>query len=122
MFLRYSPAALTQPREELEGWARRLSQELTELSASAAQARETVMTGLKAMDYSGFMETHVLGDEVTFYATMTLAYRAIPAPEGADSRFSPECIDAARLTMRAHYRCITRITRGDYLKAIYVHW
>ena len=27
------------------------------------------MKGLKAMDYSGFMETHVLGDEVTFYAT-----------------------------------------------------
>lgn len=93
-----------------------------DLSASAAQARSTVMAGLKAMHYTRFMEIHVLGDEVSFYSTLTLAYRAIPAPEGAPSRFCEECIDAARLAMRAHNHCISRITQADYLKAVYVHW
>ena len=92
------------------------------MSASAAQARGTVLDGLKAMDYTGFMEIFVAGDEVAFYSTLTLAYRAIPAPEGAPSRFCGECIEAARLGIRAHNHCITRITQADYLKAVYVHW
>lgn len=103
-------------------WARRLSQELMDSSGSAAEARSSVMEGLKAMRYTGFMEIHVLGDEVAFYSTLTLAYRAIPAPEGAPSRFCQECIDVARLAMRAHNHCIARITQADYLKAVYVHW
>ncbi|SPO07316.1 related to C6 transcription factor [Cephalotrichum gorgonifer] len=118
----YSPAALSQPREEHENWARRLSKELTDLSASAAEAREATLTGLRSIGEPGFMELHVLGDEVTFYSTITLAYRAIPAPEGSPSRFCQECIDAARLTMRAHQHCMSRITQGDHLKAVYVHW
>ena len=80
------------------------------------------MADLRAMDYSGFIENHVLGDEVTFYSTLALAYRAIPAPEGAPSRFCQECIDAARLSIKAHNHCMERITQADYLKAVHVHW
>lgn len=92
------------------------------MSADASQAREAAMVGIKAMDYRGFLEIQILGDEVSFYSTLTLAYRAISAPEGVPSRFCQECIDAARRAMGAHLNCMSQITQGGYLKAIYVHW
>lgn len=64
----------------------------------------------------------VKGDEVQFLTTLTLVYRAIPAPKGSPSRFCKECLDTARKAIQVHQESIGLLHYGTYVKSIYVHW
>lgn len=74
------------------------------------------------MSVSHLVDIHVKGDEVQLLSTMTLVYRAIPAPEGSLSRFCDECVDVARRAMQKHLSCMELVRRDTHAKAIYVHW
>ncbi|CRK34240.1 hypothetical protein BN1723_018543, partial [Verticillium longisporum] len=71
--------------------------------AAASQAREQAMFGFKALNASALIDIHLRGDELTHQSTLTLIYRAIPAPEGSPSRFTQECIETARFAMQIHH-------------------
>lgn len=77
---------------------------------------------LKTLNTSEIVDVFIKGDQVQFNVTMTLVYRAIPAPEGSPSRFCNECLDSARKAMQSHQECISLMKYGSYIKSIYVHW
>ncbi|KAE9582028.1 hypothetical protein CGMCC3_g1959 [Colletotrichum fructicola] len=119
----YSPLALGQSQEERLETVRRLEAEQKSIMAAASHVREQALFGLKALNASSILDIHLRGDELTFQSTLTLIYRALPAPEGSSTRFSQECIETARFAMQLHLECMQRIAEeGRHLKAVYVHW
>ncbi|KAJ0166254.1 putative transcriptional regulatory protein PB24D3.01 [Colletotrichum tanaceti] len=119
----YSPLALNQSQEERIETVRRLENEQKTIIAAASQVREQALFGLKALNASSILDIHLRGDELTFHSTLTLIYRALPAPEGSPTRFTQECIDTARFSMQLHLECMQKIAEeGRHLKAVYIHW
>lgn len=84
--------------------------------------RDETKAYLKSINSNSLVEMFVQGDEVQFLTTLTLVYRAMPASEGSPSRFSQECLDTARQTIKLHMECIKSMCYGTYMKSIYVHW
>lgn len=122
-YIRYSPAALAKPEAERVETARRLEMEQRKVMSEASQVREQALFGLKALNASALIDVHLRGDELSFHSTLTLIYRAIPAPPGSPSRFTSDCIATARLAMQLHEECMQQIAEeGKHLKAVYVHW
>ena len=74
------------------------------------------------MKASHLVDIHVKGDEVQLLSTLTLVYRAIPAPEGSVSRFCDECVDSARRAVVKHQACMQLVSQEAYVKTIYLHW
>lgn len=86
-------------------------------------------------DLYGGDKGHVLGldyheiarysDRVIGLSMLTLIYRSIAPEKQSSSAFCPECIDAARNTLREHDRCVSLITKAGgkmvYLEA-YINW
>lgn len=119
---RYSPSALSKPRAEVAECARQLGEEQKAVTAEAARARDEAFAGVRGAHESRLLDVHLKGDELTFYTTLTLIYRAIPAPEGSPSSFAADCVDAARVAMRIHHECMDMMGSNTYLHAIYIHW
>lgn len=120
---RFSPVALAKPMSERVAAARKLELEQKEIMAVASQTREEALFGYKALSGSVLIDLHLRGDELSFYSTLVLIYRALPAPEGSPTRFTPECIDTSRLAMALHLECMQRLAdEKQHLKTIYVHW
>lgn len=119
---RYSPAALSLPPSALCERALELAAECKNLEQEIGNTRAETSAYLRNLNTSEIVEVFVRGDEVQFHATLTLVYRAIPAPEGSPSRFCFECLEAARKAMKAHQDCISLMKFGTYIKSIYVHW
>ncbi|KAL3297039.1 fungal specific transcription factor domain-containing protein [Colletotrichum asianum] len=118
-----SPLALGQSQEERLETVRRLEAEQKSIMAAASHVREQALFGLKALNASSILDIHLRGDELTFQSTLTLIYRALPAPEGSSTRFSQECIETARFATQLHLECMQRIAEeGRHLKAVYIHW
>lgn len=84
-------------------------------------SREETKAYLKSINSTSLVEVFIKGDEVQFLTTLTLVYRAIPAPDGSASRFCIECLETARKTLREHHG-ITLLASTSYVKAIHVHW
>ncbi|KAH7126202.1 hypothetical protein EDB81DRAFT_889900 [Dactylonectria macrodidyma] len=118
----YSPDALARPQSELAERARVLAAQCVRVEAEASEARKMAVASLERIKASHLVDIHVKGDEVQLLATVTLVYRAIPAPEGSLSRFCDECIQVARRAMQKHLDCMELVRREAYAKAIYVHW
>lgn len=119
---RYSPAALSLPPSALCERALELAAQCKSLENEIGTTRAETSTYLRNLNTSEIVEVFVRGDEVQFHATLTLVYRAIPAPEGSPGRFCFECLESARKAMKAHQDCIALMKFGSYIKSIYVHW
>lgn len=119
---RYSPIALTLPPSALSERALELASRCRTLESEIGGMRIETTTYLRSLNTSEIVEVLLMGDEVQFHATLTLVYRAVPAPEGSPSRFCLECLDSARKAMKAHQSCIALMKFGSHIKSIYVHW
>ncbi|RMJ15877.1 hypothetical protein CDV36_004479 [Fusarium kuroshium] len=117
----YSPAALAVHPSELARRAEELAIECRILAVEGKAVQEEAFAYLRKINSSALVDLFVQGDEVQFLATLTLVYRAIPAPPGSPSRFSNECLETARRTMRRHRETVAMLNYGAYMKAIYVH-
>lgn len=73
----------------------------------------------------GYHEIARYSDRVIGLSMLTLIYRSIAPEKQSSSAFCPECIDAARNTLREHDRCVSLITKAGgkmvYLEA-YINW
>lgn len=118
----YSPAALASPQSALVARAGALAEDVLRLEDRAARSRESAYAYMQKMNSSDVVDLFIRGDEVQFYVTLTLCYRVIPAPEGSPSRFSDDCLNAARMAIRAHMDCVAKIDVSSFTKAIYAHW
>ncbi|KAI0903885.1 fungal-specific transcription factor domain protein [Ustulina deusta] len=115
----YSPGALRQPdplRTEQVGVLAAEQRRLMASTVALFREFETAVDGEARM----FALT-LKSDEVSFLASLSLTYRALP-PNGARSRtFADECIDAARASMRCHLEAIAMMDEQS-LKIVYIHW
>ncbi|KAM5385589.1 hypothetical protein ACJZ2D_000788 [Fusarium nematophilum] len=118
----YSPAALALPQSDLAERARILGAECGQLELESAHHRTRMASLLEGTATSSLLQVHVKGDEVQLLSIKTLIYRALPPPTGSGSRFSVECVDAARSAMQQHLECMTTINSDIAIKSIYVHW
>lgn len=119
---RYSPSALSSHTQELQRRAQALAVECRDLEAQSNATRSETVAYLRTINSNSLVDIFIQGDEVQLLTTLTLVYRAIPAPEGSPSRFSQECLDTARQAMKVHQECIRSLCYGSYMKSIYVHW
>ncbi|KAM5356856.1 hypothetical protein ACJ41O_003502 [Fusarium nematophilum] len=116
------PAALALPQSDLAERARILGAECGQLELESAHHRTRMASLLEGTATSSLLQVHVKGDEVQLLSIKTLIYRALPPPTGSGSRFSVECVDAARSAMQQHLECMTTINSDIAIKSIYVHW
>lgn len=86
------------------------------------KTRPETLAYLQSLKASSILDVFLKGDEVQFNVTLTLVYRAIPAPPGSISKFSTECLEAARKAIVAHQECIEMFKFGTYMQSIYAHW
>lgn len=69
------------------------------------------------------IEFVVASDDVLYYSILTLIYRAIPAPKGAKSTFTPACVAAARTALQKHDGCMAMLRPyGSLLVNLYIQW
>ncbi|KAI0522098.1 hypothetical protein F5B22DRAFT_660463 [Xylaria bambusicola] len=115
----YSPGALRQPDTVRIEQVNLLAAEQQRLMASTVSLLREFET---AVDGEARMFALTLkSDEVSFLASLSLTYRALP-PNGPRSRtFADECIDAARASMRCHLEA-TAMMDEQSLKIVYIHW
>jgi hypothetical protein len=62
-----------------------------------------------------------LSEMVTYYGTLSLVYRAIPAEDGTGP-FVPECVEAGREALQYHTECMQISKEHPEVQAGYVHW
>ncbi|KAF5678495.1 C6 transcription factor [Fusarium heterosporum] len=118
----FCPAALAQPPAVLVERALSLAAQCRQVEAEAQQSREMAIASLEKIGASPLVDVHLKGDEVQLLSTMTLIYRAIPAPEGSASRFCDECIDTARRATNTHLACMELVRKDPHARNMYVHW
>ena len=128
--LLYSPIALSRTPEEQEICARSLAQELVDLTMDVGAVHDAAMAMPSSSEaatpakgkITGMNDMHPYVDKISIYTTLTLAYRAIPAPHESPSRFCPECVDAARYSIVLHQQAMELLKPDAYFQAIYIHW
>ncbi|KAI0531635.1 fungal-specific transcription factor domain protein [Xylaria digitata] len=115
----YSPGALRQPEQMRTEQVNILAAEQQRLMASTVSLFREFENSPEG---EGRMFALTLkSDEVSFLASLSLTYRALP-PNGPRSRaFADECIDAARASMRVHLEA-TAMMDQQSLKIVYIHW
>lgn len=64
----------------------------------------------------------ILSDELLHWASLTLAYRAIPSPPGSPSTFNPECIHAARRAFECHFEYMSLAGDNVGVKTSFLRW
>jgi hypothetical protein len=99
-----------------------LAAQCREVEAEAYESRGMAIASLEKIGASPLVDIHVKGDEVQLLSTMTLIYRAIPAPEGSSSRFCDECIETARRATHTHLACMELVRKDLHARNMYVHW
>jgi hypothetical protein len=119
---RYSPAALARSSLETMQRAQALAAKCRAHEEETGKIRLETLAYLQSVKASSILDVFLKGDEVQFNVTLTLVYRAIPAPPGSVSKFSVECLEAARKAIVAHQECIEMFKFGTYMQSIYAHW
>lgn len=115
----YSPGALRQPEDQRAQQVRQLAAEQNHLMS---ETRQLLREFEGSTDSEGRMFALTLkSDEVSYFQSLALTYRALP-PNGPRSRtFADECIDMARASMRCHHEAMDMM-EDQSLKIVYIHW
>ncbi|KAF5010763.1 hypothetical protein FDECE_3093 [Fusarium decemcellulare] len=121
--LLYSPDSVTQPDDvrrfrvqTLVGSLQDISRRTKELNGQRLQEAKKTLG-----DY--FMDFIVVSDDVLRLSLLTLIYRASPLPPNSRATFIPECVEAARATLRRHQDCMDLLGQGNsFYFPSYVHW
>ncbi|KAK3372107.1 hypothetical protein B0H63DRAFT_401547 [Podospora didyma] len=121
----YSPMALTKPVEHRAEAARQIILRVDEL----ARDREILVLHMRGkglisgdMRNPYSMDMCFMSDEVMHYASLSLIYRALPAPPGVPGTFNTECITSARKAFKKHHECMQLISKNTGMTAGYIHW
>ncbi|PHH67794.1 hypothetical protein CDD80_520 [Ophiocordyceps camponoti-rufipedis] len=118
----YSRAAAAKSHKDLVRSAEALAVECRELEIESSAYRKRLYGCHAGLRSSDVVHLFLRGDEIQFLATLTLVYRMVPASESSISRFSNECLEAARRAMRVHQECVRFIDHSNCVKSIYIHW
>ncbi|KJZ75275.1 hypothetical protein HIM_05201 [Hirsutella minnesotensis 3608] len=120
----YSPAAQSTSQPQLIDRARMLAEDARSLQVESEECRTLLHSYLQAVNSSGIGDMILRGHEAQFHVTFALVFQYIPraVPQVERSRFSEECLAAARQAMMVHRDCARLPDPGSYLRAVYIHW
>jgi hypothetical protein len=134
----YSPTALAGPAEQRVEAAGQLVEALKQMQSEhdliIDQLRTEGRLPLGADKPVGSIGTPVSNvgqleiemvmksDQVSYWSSLTLIYRAIPSAPGFPSTFNAECIQAARMAFECHHQCIKLTENSIFMTAGYLHW
>jgi len=131
----YSPGSMGRPAELRIEAARTLAEEVKVLAREsdnlnkrmADEDRHLATTGgNKAAGNApvGFYTIDLVlkSDEVWYWSTLALVYRAIPAGRGLSSTLNMECIEASRKATSIHLECMELTEGSKFTQAAYLHW
>lgn len=132
----YSPEALTQPMAKRIQIVHELAADVHVMLAESNRLLEVLkdMAGYEKKQLRTYIQT-LKSDEVSFYSTLALVYRALPpalpqqqqhqlalGTPGAVSRtFANECVDNARVAIRVHLEAMD-IMDDAVLQVAHLHW
>lgn len=117
----YSPGALRQSEGARSQQVQLLERELQFLLRETWKLLDDVRAQNAGKDGRSF-EIILKSDEVSYYSSLALAYRALPPSGTGRSRaFADECLEAARAAMRSHEEAIGMIDDLS-LRVVYMHW
>jgi len=127
----FSPAALTRPPHLRAESARELICKLDDLMRRVGTERDAAGFSLPGSGEPSLIDPNnpnpfsldmaAASDDVMFYATMALVYRAIPNETGSGGSLHPGCIDAARRAFERHDDCMN-MTSDNLVRSGYIHW
>ncbi|KAK3331291.1 hypothetical protein B0H66DRAFT_94539 [Apodospora peruviana] len=119
----YSPGALLKPLDQRIATARTLAEEIKVLAKRSSDLEKQVLGPGKVANggqpvgmYS--LDLVLRSDEVSYWSTLALVCRAIPA---AGPGTNVECVEAARRATALHHECL-QLTESTFTKAAYLHW
>ncbi|KAH8883201.1 hypothetical protein GQ53DRAFT_732750 [Thozetella sp. PMI_491] len=127
----YSPAGLARPPEQRTQSAQLLIEKAKLIEKRATEVGEAMRQehmaeanpDLVDKEWRAMtMDLLLKSDDVSYWATLTLLYRAMPSTPGLPSTFNPECIDAARMAFKYHQECMEVAPSSVFMKAGYIHW
>ncbi|KXX75460.1 Protein STB5 [Madurella mycetomatis] len=122
----YSPAALARPPEQRAESARQLVQMMLNLTKEKEPLMRQIRDRLQQTNVNAnspfSIDMAILSDELLHWASLTLAYRAIPSPPGSPSTFNPECIHAARRAFECHFEYMALAGDNVGVKTSFVRW
>ncbi|KAJ5201789.1 uncharacterized protein N7498_006452 [Penicillium cinerascens] len=114
----YSPVALSQPERDRILHASRLASDMRRIIAKSSKP-----INQNSDEESIFQFILRQSNEISHLSTLTLIYRAIPAPDNSDSTFVADCVETARAALESHESCIAQLKKADdRIKASYTHW
>ncbi|KAI0130377.1 fungal-specific transcription factor domain-containing protein [Xylariales sp. AK1849] len=117
----YSPGAL---RQSDAGRSQQVQLVVSDLQFLLRRTLE-LLHDVRVQDYGkeGRMYEIILkSDEVSYYSSLSLAYRALPPSGTGRSRtFADECLESARAAMRSHQEAMAMMDDTS-LQIVYLHW
>ncbi len=127
----YSPAALARlPEQRVEAAQmlvaalKQVVQQADELAVAVRQ--QEAASGAKEVDDKNWramtLDCILKSDDVSYWSSLTLIYRAIPGTPGLASTFNQECIEAARMAFQCHQECVELMSGSPFMMAGYLHW
>lgn len=127
----FSPAALKKPPSARAWSASELIRQLNDLMRRVRMERDAAGFSLAGSGGPSLndpnnpnpfsLDMAAASDDVMFYATMALVYRAIPNELGPRGWLHPGCIEAARRAVERHHDCMN-MTSDNLVRSGYIHW
>lgn len=123
----YSPGALRQSESSRIEHVRALAAEQQELMAHMYAVGAELSRRCEA-DTSGDPQSRIFqqilrSDEIGYYSTLALIYRALPPAPGARSKtFADECGEAAYAAIRVHLDVVALMKGQNSMLIAHLHW
>jgi hypothetical protein len=118
----YSPGALRQSETARSQQVQLLERDLQFLLRETWKLLDDVRATQDSSKQNRSFEIILKSDEVSYYSSLALAYRALPPSGTGRSRtFADECLEAARAAMRSHQEAMDMIEDVS-LQVVYMHW
>jgi hypothetical protein len=116
----YSPGALRQSEAARAQQVELVATDLRFLLVETLRLLEDVMANDTGRDR--MFGLILKSDEVSYYSSLALAYRALPPSSTGRSRtFADECLDTAQAAMRSHQEAMGMMDDPG-LQIVYLHW
>ncbi|KAI1841460.1 hypothetical protein JX266_012389 [Neoarthrinium moseri] len=117
----YSPGALRQSEAARSQQVQLVVKDLQFLLQETLRLMEDVRIHAKTREEKMF-EIVLKSDEVSYYSSLALAFRALPpSGTGASFSFADECLDSARAAMKSHQEAMAMMDDKS-LVIVYLHW
>jgi hypothetical protein len=122
----YSSRSVSLPLEQKIQYAQAVAEEVKAIAQDTVAMKEELEQSHDTYEINigglNGLEILFLSEQVSYYSTLTLIYRAISTLEGAPTALNLECIDLARKAFRFHLQFMDLAKGSKEVQAAYLQW